>query len=83
MHVCITIKYDTSIRLQYSNTEAAKDLLTHLNANKIYGRNHTYQTIASSHSKSHFFRDFYCKISEELFSKQKECNEMWPCTLKT
>lgn len=34
MHFCITIKYDNSKRLQYSNSEAAKDLLTHQNANK-------------------------------------------------
>lgn len=59
MHFYITIKFDNTIRLQYSNTEAAKDLLTHQNANKICGKNHTYKKIASSHSNSHFLSDIY------------------------
>lgn len=43
MHFYFTIKYVNSIWLQYSNTEAAKYLLTHQNANRYCGRNHTYK----------------------------------------
>lgn len=81
MHFYLTIKYDNSIWLQYSNTEAAKYLLTNQNTNKYCGRNHTYKKDCIV--RAIFVRDLYCKISEELFSKPKKCNEILQCTLKT